>query len=527
MKKQSNKKRNRNRRHKRNRRPVAHREVPAGPPEENQVRQDAPAAQPEVAEDDQAPRRSEVVSQSHGGSLPSAQEVEQHEGILPSAADQNAQMAEAQSKREKASWLAAPRVIAVAQKVGWGGVLAILILGACGVGLWLGYESFAIRAATVTVALLVAVYVLGVEAQEMNAPFHAVRIHDAAGDCRLERVNLDALSPGEVVVQVEWSSVNYKDALAATGKAPIASGFPRVGGIDLAGRVVHSAHPDWSAGAAVLAHGCGIGERHDGGYAEYARLPADYLVPMPDGMDARRAMALGTAGFTVALCLKRFEDNGQRPEQGPIAVTGATGGVGSLAVALLAGLGYEVHAITGKDGAAEYLHALGAHAVHDRRRLDLGTRPLEKTRWAGAIDNLGGAMLSWLTRTVEPLGEHRQRRFSRRQHARHHGDALYPARRRAARRDLRELPNRAAPRTLAAAGRRVGTAKPGAYRHAHGPTGRTHRGVPAVHRRGYHGGAYWCAARTDAAAAAPARGHVRGAGRGVGIAVNSPGGMGK
>ena len=238
----------------------------------------------------------------------------------------------------------------------------------------------------------------------VNAPFMALRIHDAAGGCRLDRVTLDELSPGEVVVRVEWSSVNYKDALAATGGAPIVSGFPRVGGIDLAGRVVHSAHPDWPEGTAVLANGCGLGERHDGGYAEYARLPADDLVPMPDALDARRAMALGTAGFTVALCLKRLQDNGQHPGQGPIAVTGATGGVGSLAVSLLAGLGYEVHAVTGKDGAAEYLRGLGARAVHDRRRLEMGARPLERTRWAGAIDNLGGAMLAWLTRTVEPWG---------------------------------------------------------------------------------------------------------------------------
>lgn len=238
----------------------------------------------------------------------------------------------------------------------------------------------------------------------MNTPFNAVRIHDAAGDCRLERVNLDELSPGEVVVRVEWSSVNYKDALAATGKAPIASGFPRVGGIDLAGRVARSNHPDWAEGSAVLAQGCGIGERHDGGYAEYARLPADYLVAVPEGMSARHAMILGTAGFTVALCLKRFVDNGQTPERGPVAVTGATGGVGSLAVALLAGLGYEVHAITGKDGVEDYLRELGARAVHNRRELELGERPLEKARWAGAIDNLGGAMLGWLTRTVEPWG---------------------------------------------------------------------------------------------------------------------------
>ncbi len=238
----------------------------------------------------------------------------------------------------------------------------------------------------------------------LQADFNALRIHDAAGDCRLERIPLEALSPGEVVVRVDWSSVNYKDALAATGAAPIIRGFPRVGGIDLAGEVVHSTHPDWPPGMAVLANGCGLGEQHDGGYAEYARLPAEFLVAMPAAMDARRAMQLGTAGFTVALCLKRLLDNGQQPQQGPIAVTGATGGVGSIAIALLAGLGYEVHAITGKAAATDYLRKLGASRVVDRHSLEPGSRPLERAVWAGAIDSVGGVLLGGLTRTVMPWG---------------------------------------------------------------------------------------------------------------------------
>jgi NADPH2:quinone reductase len=232
--------------------------------------------------------------------------------------------------------------------------------------------------------------------------FRAYRIdqHDdgiVAGFCEL---TLDDLSEGQVVIRVSHSTINYKDALAATGKARILRKYPLVGGIDLAGEVVSSADPDFEPGMAVLVNGCGLGESRDGGYAEYARVPADAVVPVPDGLDARAAMQIGTAGYTAALAIHRMEQNGQLPGNGPVIVTGATGGVGSLAIDMLAGRGYEVVALTGKPSAAEYLRELGARDVLLRDDVDFGSRPLEKARWAGAIDNIGGDALAWLTRTV-------------------------------------------------------------------------------------------------------------------------------
>ena len=232
--------------------------------------------------------------------------------------------------------------------------------------------------------------------------FKAFRIHDENGRsvARFDTLTLDDLSPGDVVVRVQWSGINYKDALAATGAGKIPRKFPVVGGIDLAGVVESSSDARYKPGDAVLVTGNDLSESHDGGYSHYARVQGDWIVPMPPALDARSAMALGTAGFAAALAIHRMEQNGQLPENGPIVVTGATGGVGSLALDMLSGRGYEVIAVSGKAQATEYLKSLGATRVLLRQDIDFGSRPLEKAQYAGAIDNVGGEMLTWLTRTV-------------------------------------------------------------------------------------------------------------------------------
>lgn len=232
----------------------------------------------------------------------------------------------------------------------------------------------------------------------------AFRIHDQQGTARLETLQLDELSPGEVVIRACYSSVNYKDALAATGRGRILRRFPLVGGIDVAGVVEHSGDDRFRAGDAVLVTGCGLGESHDGGYAERVRVPADWVVPLPAGFSLREAMVLGTAGFTAALAIDRLEQNGQTPAHGPVLVSGATGGVGSVAVDLLAGRGYEVVALSRKPDTGGYLAALGASRVLDTAEAVHGDAPLEKAQWGGAIDNVGGDVLAWLTRTVKPWG---------------------------------------------------------------------------------------------------------------------------
>ncbi|HEX7417595.1 MAG TPA: oxidoreductase [Steroidobacteraceae bacterium] len=236
--------------------------------------------------------------------------------------------------------------------------------------------------------------------------FKALRIHEEHSKvvARYEELSLDELAAGAVVVRVTHSDINYKDALAATGAGKILRRFPLVGGIDLAGVVESSADARFRPGDAVLVTGCGLSETHDGGYAQYARMQADWLIPIPPTLDAFSVMALGTAGFTAALAIDRMEHNGQRPSAGPVVVTGASGGVGSLAVDMLAGRGYEVHAVSGKPQAAEYLRSLGAAKVLPRGELNFGSRPLETVRCAGAIDNVGGEMLTWLTRTVDYFG---------------------------------------------------------------------------------------------------------------------------
>ena len=236
--------------------------------------------------------------------------------------------------------------------------------------------------------------------------FRAFRIHEESRKIvtRFEQLTLDDLSPGDVVVRVTHSGINYKDALAATGAGKILRRYPLVGGIDFAGVVESSADSRYRAGEPVLVTGCGLSEMHDGGYAQYARVNGDWVIPMPPGLDAAAAMAVGTAGFTAAYAIHRMEQNGQTPAGGPIVVTGASGGVGSLAIDMLAGRGYQVVAVSGKASSVEYLQTLGAATVLLRQQIDFGSRPLEAARFAGAIDNVGGEMLTWLTRTVDFWG---------------------------------------------------------------------------------------------------------------------------
>ncbi len=233
--------------------------------------------------------------------------------------------------------------------------------------------------------------------------FRAYRI-DKTGDgitAGFRELSIDDLTEGNVVVRVSHSTINYKDALAATGAGQILRRYPLNGGIDLAGVVVSSEDPDFEAGMGVLVNGCGLSETVDGGYSEYARLDSRSLVPIPAGMSAEQAMQIGTAGYTAALALHRMEQNGQLPENGPVVVTGATGGVGSIAIDMLEGRGYEAVAVTGKATEEAYLRDIGARRILLRDEIDLGKRPLEKAEWAGAIDNLGGDYLTWLTRTVD------------------------------------------------------------------------------------------------------------------------------
>jgi acrylyl-CoA reductase (NADPH) len=217
-----------------------------------------------------------------------------------------------------------------------------------------------------------------------------------------EQVSIDELDTGEVVIRVAYSCINYKDALAATGAGRIIRRFPCVGGIDLSGTVVESSDPRFRKGDAVLATSYDIGVAHDGGYGEYARIKADWVVPMPRGMSLFEAMALGTAGFTAGLAVSRLEHEGLAPGNGPVIVTGATGGVGSIAIDILSGLGHQVVALTGKAHEADYLKGIGASEVKLRQDLDLAKiKPLDKATWAGAVDNLGGDVLAWLAATMQ------------------------------------------------------------------------------------------------------------------------------
>jgi putative YhdH/YhfP family quinone oxidoreductase len=237
------------------------------------------------------------------------------------------------------------------------------------------------------------------------ARFNAFRIHadDAGHRSGIEEVSLDQLAQGEIVVRTAYSSVNFKDALAGTGQGRILRRFPLVGGIDVAGHVVASTDPKFREGDAVLVTGCGLSETRDGGYSEYARLEARWAIPLPQGLDLRESMILGTAGFTAALALYRMLDNRQEARLGPLAVTGATGGVGSLAVDIFSRAGFEVHAISGKPAHADYLQGIGASEVLGRDVLAT-TRPMETARFGGGLDNVGGPMLASLLAQTAPYG---------------------------------------------------------------------------------------------------------------------------
>jgi NADPH2:quinone reductase len=233
--------------------------------------------------------------------------------------------------------------------------------------------------------------------------FKAFRIDEQDGKivAGFQTLNVDDLTDGNVVIKVSHSTINYKDALAATGSGKILRRYPLNGGIDLAGTIESSEVPEFEPGTSVVVNGCGLGETIDGGYSEYARVDSQCVVPIPAEMSAAEAMQIGTAGFTAALAIHRMEQNGQRPENGAIVVTGATGGVGSIAIDMLSARGYEVVAVTGKASEDTYLRDIGAQRILVREQIDLGKRPMEKAQWAGAIDNLGGDYLTWLTRTTD------------------------------------------------------------------------------------------------------------------------------
>jgi acrylyl-CoA reductase (NADPH) len=234
----------------------------------------------------------------------------------------------------------------------------------------------------------------------------AFRIHndDAGYRAGIETIDTAALSHGEVLVKVAYSSVNYKDALAGTGKGRILRTHPLNGGIDVAGRVVASSDSAFKEGDAVLCTGSGLSETRDGGYGEYASLDARWVIPLPAGLSLRESMIIGTAGFTAALSLLRMQDNRQTPELGPIAVTGASGGVGMLAIDILSHVGYEVHAISGKNEHFDFLRGIGARECIDRHQLTFSGKPMDSARFGGALDNVGGTMLSGLLPLISPLG---------------------------------------------------------------------------------------------------------------------------
>jgi acrylyl-CoA reductase (NADPH) len=236
--------------------------------------------------------------------------------------------------------------------------------------------------------------------------FTAFRLYEGAErpEGRLVDMPVDELSPGDVTIRVAYSSLNYKDALAAAGMNKLITRFPRIGGIDLAGTVSASRDARFREADEVIVHGFGIGIDHDGGHAQYARVSSDWVMRLPPGLDLLEAATLGAAGYTAGLSLHLMELNGLAPENGPVVVTGATGGVASIAIDMLAQRGYRVTAITGKGTEEPYLHKLGASDVLLRQDLEMGRRPLENGRWGGAVDSVGGETLAWLTRTMRPEG---------------------------------------------------------------------------------------------------------------------------
>ena len=228
------------------------------------------------------------------------------------------------------------------------------------------------------------------------ATFKAIRIDkaDKGTTAALTQFDDAELMDGDVTVRVEWSTLNYKDGLALTGKAPVVRRFPMIAGIDFAGTVETSSHPQWKAGDKVVCTGWGVGETHLGAYAEKARVKGDWLVALPQGLSARDAMAIGTAGFTAMLSVLALEKHGLSPKSGPVVVTGAAGGVGSVATAVLSKLGYYVIASTGRASEADYLKEIGAAEIIDRNELSAAAKPLAKERWAGGVDSVGSTTLA-------------------------------------------------------------------------------------------------------------------------------------
>ena len=240
----------------------------------------------------------------------------------------------------------------------------------------------------------------------MMATFKALRIFSENDKVsgRVVKATLDELSAGEIVLKTAFSSVNYKDALAATGAGKIIRSFPRVGGIDAAGTVESSSDPRFNPGDEIICTSYEFGVAHDGGFAQYCRVPADWVVPLPNGLTLREAATLGVAGYTAGLAVELLELNGMTPAHGKVLVNGATGGVATLAIDILAKLGYHVVAVTGKEAEHDFLKMLGAREVLSRHKLEMGTRPLERALWAAAFDSVGAEQLAWLTRTMQPDG---------------------------------------------------------------------------------------------------------------------------
>ena len=228
--------------------------------------------------------------------------------------------------------------------------------------------------------------------------------NEGATSAAVKRLSTDDLPEGEVLVAVDYSSLNYKDGMAVTGTGKIVRQFPMVPGIDFAGSVIESASERYRPGDRVILTGWGVGERFWGGYSQQARVKADWLVPLPDGLDTRKAMAIGTAGLTSMLCVMTLEEAGVAPGSGPVVVTGASGGVGSVAVSLLSRRGHEVAAVTGRESSHEFLRQLGASQILSREEMSSPARPLEKQRWVGAVDTVGGAMLARVLAEMEYNG---------------------------------------------------------------------------------------------------------------------------
>ena len=242
--------------------------------------------------------------------------------------------------------------------------------------------------------------------EQVPETFRAFRIHNDEAGYRagVESISLADLDEGDVTIRVRHSGINYKDALAGTGKGKILRRYPMCGGIDAAGAVVASSSDAFPPGQEVLVTGYGLSETRDGGYTEYLRLDSGMPIALPAGLNPFESMVIGTAGFTAALSLYRMEINGQKPEDGPVVVTGASGGVGSMAIDILSGAGYEVHAISGKPEQFEWLESLGASQCFSRHELEWGQRPLESARWAGCVDSVGGDMLSGIAAAIKPWG---------------------------------------------------------------------------------------------------------------------------